>query len=126
MSSADQFLGIDNGLLVQGVVGILIAGWVARDALITYRATRKTLQQNPVVTGVSMAWDRDQQERFLQLIERLVLAAEQQAQNQKAMSATWSGMADTKQQELNERIQQLMKTLERTEQNLVDEQRHPR
>ncbi len=112
MSSADQFLGIDSGLLVQGIVGILIAGWVARDALITYRATRKTLQQNPVVTGVSMAWDRDQQERFLQLIERLAEASEQQAELQREMAGAWSSMSDRQREDMHTKIERLLKALD--------------
>lgn len=126
MPSETTLLGIPTDLLVQVATGFMVLFWGWTEARKHYKATKDQVKpQNPAVAGFSMAWDRDMQERFLQLIERLTKAAEAQASMQASMSSTWSGMADTKQKEMGDHIQNLLKTLERVEQELSDEKHRP-
>lgn len=112
-------------LVVQGLIGLLLLLWAAKDALPTYRSmknaaktTSATSTTNAMVAAVSMAWDRDQQERLLQLMERIAAANELQARNQSGMADTWSDMADQQRRDMNERIDSLLKALERKEDQL--------
>lgn len=107
-------------LLLQGIAGLLIFFWALKDAWPLYRATKNKTPVDPMVAAVSMAWDRDMQERLLQIMERMAAAQEAQAKNQTAMAQTWGSMEDRQRIEMNERIDELLKALERKEQQLSD------
>jgi ABC-type phosphate/phosphonate transport system substrate-binding protein len=79
------------------------------------RETVAATQPNPMVAAVSMAWDRDMQERFLQLIERMAKAAEEQAEFQKHMSGSWAAMSDHQRDDMNKKIERLLEALEDAE-----------
>ena len=68
---------------------------------------------NPMVAAVSMAWDRDQQERLMQLIERLVLAHEAQTRHLAGIHESQDAMANKQQAELQERIDELLEKMEK-------------
>lgn len=111
MSSDATLLGIPASLLIQGLIGVLIFFWAWKEARNTYKTTTDQMKPNPIVAGVSMAWDRDMQERFLQLIERMALAAEAQAGAQ-------TTIANDQQRKMNERIEDLLRALDRKEHDL--------
>lgn len=120
MATESDFV-LTRDLIVQGLVGLFILLWAAKDALPTYRAMKaasKASPANAMVAAVSMAWDRDQQERLLQIMERIAAASEKQAHNQANMSGTWSEMADQQRRDMHERIESLLKALERKEDQL--------
>lgn len=105
-------------LIVQGVIGLLVFFWALKDAVPKYREMRKAAHPDPILTAMSMSWDRDMQERMLQLLERMTIAAELQARQQTEMVGTWDKMADQRQHDMNEKINDLMKILERKEDQL--------
>lgn len=105
-------------LAVQGLIGAFIFFWALKDAIPRYREMKKAAQPNPIVAAMSMTWDRDMQERLLQIHERMAAALELQARQQVEMAGTWDKMADHRQQEMNDRISDLLKALERKEDQL--------
>lgn len=113
---------LSRELVIQGLVGLFILLWAAKDALPTYRAMKASAQSpsstNTMVAAMSMSWDRDQQERLLQIMERIAHANELQAKNQTGMADTWSDMAEQQRRDMHERIDSLLKALERKEDQL--------
>jgi ribonuclease HI len=79
---------------------------------------KKTSHPDPMVSAMSMAWDRDMQERMLQIMERMANAAELQATQQRGMAQSWETMTNQRQLEMNERIDTLLQALARKEDQL--------
>jgi ABC-type phosphate/phosphonate transport system substrate-binding protein len=102
-------------LLVQGLAALFLLLWAGRNALQAKRDTVTATQPNPMVAAVSMAWDRDMQERFLQLIERMAKASEEQALLQKQMAGSWSAMSDHQREDMNKKIERLLSALDDAE-----------
>jgi ABC-type phosphate/phosphonate transport system substrate-binding protein len=102
-------------LLVQGLAALFLLLWAGRNALQAKRDTVTATQPNPMVAAVSMAWDRDMQERFLQLIERMAKASEEQASLQKQMAGSWSAMSDHQREDMNKKIERLLSALDDAE-----------
>lgn len=113
--TAVTLLGIPVNWIVQGLIGAFIFFWAYNEARKTYHATTEQLRPNPIVAGVSMAWDRDMQERFLQLMERMATAAEIQAKHQSDMAGSWETLADRQKLEMKERFDELLSKLDRVE-----------
>lgn len=112
MSSENtNVLGIPSDLIVQSVIGVLLLFWGWREARRTYKATQDQLKQNPIVQGMTIAWDRDERERFLVLIERMVLATEATAQLQETI-------ANAQAREMNETMNRLLDKLADKERSL--------
>lgn len=111
MSSDATLLGIPTSLVVQGLTGFLVFFYVWKNGRDAYKATTEQMKPNPIMAGVSMAWDRDMQERFLQLLERMALAAEAQAGAQ-------AKIANDQQRKMNERIEDLLEALDRKERDI--------
>lgn len=102
-------------LLVQGLAAFFIFLWAGRNALQARRETVAATQPNPMVAAISMSWDRDMQERFLQLIERMAKASEEQAALQAKMAGSWAAMSDRQREDLDEKIERLLKALDGAE-----------
>jgi len=105
-------------LLVQGLIGASIALWALKDAIPMYRNMKKASHPDPMVSAMSMTWDRDMQERMLQILERMASASELQAKQQIEMAASWGVMVDQRQQDMNEKIDGLMVALAKKEDQL--------
>lgn len=118
MASVSGF-DLTPDLLVQGLIGASIALWALKDAIPIYRNMKKAAHPDPMVAAVSMAWDRDMQERLLQIHERMAAALEVQAKLQADMAGSWDQMVDQRQQQMNERIDDLLKALELKETQLT-------
>lgn len=99
-------------LIVQGLAALFLFLWAGRNALQARRETVAATQPNPMIAAVSMSWDRDMQERFLQLIERMAKAAEEQAMIQKAMSGSWAAMSDRQREDMDKKIERLLEALD--------------
>lgn len=102
-------------MIVQGLAALFLLLWAGGNAVKARRDTRNATKPNPMIAAVSMAWDRDMQERFLQLLERMAKAAEEQASLQGKMAGSWAAMSDRQREDLEEKIERLMKALDRTE-----------
>lgn len=111
---------LTNEMVVQGLIGLLLFFWALKDALPAYRAHKKSSPDNPIVTAMSMSWDRDMQERLLQILERMAAAAELQAKQQISMSGSWQEMSDRQKVEMNERFENLLDALRRAEDRTVE------
>ena len=98
-------------LVVQGVIGLLVFFWALKDAVPKYREMRKAAHPDPILTAMSLSWDRDMQERMLQVLERMAKAQEMQAELQKNMAGSWDTMVDQRQQNMSEKIDELMEKL---------------
>lgn len=97
-------ISLTSDLLFQGLAALFLLLWAGRDAWKARRETLKAVAPNPVVAAVSMAWDRNQQERLIQLVERMTIAMETQAKAQGAM-------AETESRKLNDHIEELLDRL---------------
>jgi hypothetical protein len=106
---------LSTELLVQGLAALFLLLWAGRNAVQARRDTVAATQPNPMVAAVSMAWDRDMQERFLQLIERMAKASEEQASLQKQMAGSWSAMSDHQREDMNKKIERLLLALDDVE-----------
>lgn len=126
MPSAGGNLHLSTELLIQGLTGLCILFWVLKDAIKVRRETRQAVQPNPMVTAVTMAWDSDQKERLLQLVERLAIAAETQAKLQASMAGSWDALADRQKVELTERFDDLLKALDEAERTRKEPMRSSR
>jgi hypothetical protein len=63
-----------------GLVGLLLFGAMLKRAFDGYIEARKNIgSTNPMVAGYSIGWDRDQQERVLQVMERIAVGVERHA-----------------------------------------------
>ncbi len=103
-------------LIVQGLTALFLVVWAGRNAIQARRDTvAAATQPNPMVAAVSMAWDRDMQERFLQLMERMAKATEEQAALQKQMAGSWAAMSDRQRETMEEKIERLLKALDHAE-----------
>lgn len=105
----------DTDLAVQGLIGAFVFFWALKDAVPLYRQMKKNAHPDPMVAAMSATWDRDMQERLLQIMERMAKAQETQADLQKNMAGSWDVMADQRQQDMNEKIELLLKALDRKE-----------
>lgn len=105
-------LSLTSDLVVQGLIGLFILLWAVKDAIPKYREMKKASHPDPMVGAMSMAWDRDMQERMLQIMERMAVASEVQAKSQTAI-------VDQRRHDMNERIDDLMKALERKEDQIA-------
>ena len=65
-----------------------------------------------ILAAVSMAWDRDLQERLLQLIERMVLAHEAQTRHLEGIYKSQEVLADQRQIDMNEKLDDLLARME--------------
>lgn len=111
MPSEPTLLGIPTSLLVQVATAFLVLFWGWSEARKHYKATKEQLKPNPIVQGMTMAWDRDMHERFLQLIERMAVASEAQAKVQESL-------ANAQTREMNETMEKLLASLEKKERTL--------
>lgn len=110
----ESSLDLSVELLVQGLIGLLVLLWALKDAVPAYRAMRAASKSaDPMVAAMSISWDRDQQERLLQLMERIAKANEVQAERQTAL-------ADQQRVDLNDKIDVLMEELRRKEREVKD------
>lgn len=94
--------------IVSGIVGLITFGLVVKALFAGYMEAQKHLKSqaanNPIIHAMASSWDRDEKERFLQLFERLVVAAEIQAKHQGAL-------ADQRQQDMSERIDEILEQM---------------
>ncbi len=101
---ADSIQSLSVEYVVSGLVGLITIGLIAKQVFAGYLEANKHLSKqstNPIIQAMASTWDRDQQERFLQLMERLVVAEEIQAKHQ-------GSLADQRQQDMAEKIDQLL------------------
>lgn len=106
---------LSTELIVQGLAALFLLLWAGRQAVQARKDTVNATSVNPMAAAVSMAWDRDMQERLLQLLERMAKAAESQAAMQEAMSTSWKAMSDRQREDMNEKIERLLKALDQAE-----------
>lgn len=94
--------------IASGLVGLVMLGLMAKRLIEGYAEARKHMASqsaNPIIQAMANTWDKNQQERFLQLLERLVLAAEVQAKHQGAL-------ADRQQMDIQEKLDTLLERLD--------------
>lgn len=83
-----QFITVDG--IATALVGIVIVGMIfkkAFDGYIEARAKMQSQKSSPILTMTAAVWDRDQQEKFLELMGRIALALETQALHQGALAS---------------------------------------
>lgn len=99
---------LSTELVASGVVGILLAGAVIKKAFDGYVEARRHMiaqQTNPMTMAMAAVWGENERERFLQLLERITIALEDQAKHQGIL-------ADQRQQDMNEKIDRLVQQME--------------
>lgn len=125
MASAAGF-ELTTDFIVPGITGLLLLGWALKDAVPKFREMKNAVHPNPMVAAMSMTWDRDMQERLLQIHERMAVALELQAKQQIEMAGSWGAMVDQRQQDMNEKIDDLMRALAKKEDQLMAMVSRPR
>lgn len=104
-------------IILQGLTGLFILLWAFKEARKVKEETAKALsgsaaQKNPMVAAIGMAWDRDQLERLLQLVERIAKAQEVQAAEVQKVAKAQEALANQQQIDLQEKIDALMGRLD--------------
>lgn len=110
---ADLATGISLDNLASGFIGIILLGMIIKkmfDGYVEARQKIKDQAHNPIFNAMAMTWDRDQQERFIQLIERMATASESQATSMEAL-------VSRQQQEMQNQINFLVETVTKMEKN---------
>ncbi len=115
--------GLTPELIASGLVGIIMAGIVARGAIMGFIEARSKMKEheknivsssNPfAVTGA--IWDRDQIERFLQHIERIGEVLEMQARFTEMIAKSQNILSDSYQQSTQSKLNDLLEMLEKVE-----------
>lgn len=76
-------------MVASGIVGLVLFGMMVKRAIEGYIDTRRHMNSsnpnNSMVTAMSVSWDRDQQERLLQMIERIADSLVRQADSQEQL-----------------------------------------
>jgi len=106
-------LALTPELFIQGIAAVFLILWAWRDAAKARRDAAKAIAPNPMVAAMSMSWDRDQQERLLQIMERMAKALEAQAHYQKEIDKAQGIMVDQRQNEFSEKIDELLDRIRR-------------
>lgn len=98
-----------NELVIPGLTAFFLAFMAWREAR---KAKSEVINSPPassttsaIVSGVSMAWDRDQQERLLQLVDRMVRAQEKIALAQGVL-------ADKQQLDMQDKLDELLERMD--------------
>lgn len=100
-----------NEVILPGLTSIFILFMALRDArkakseVISSPPNTSPSASNSIVSGVSIAWDRDQQERLLQMVERMVRAQEKIAKSQEVL-------ANKQQLDMQDAINELMQKMD--------------
>lgn len=75
--------------IASGIVGLLLAGGLIKRVLDGYIEAKKATKSSPagaMITAMSVSWDRDQQERFLQIMESIDKSLATQAASQVSLA----------------------------------------
>jgi hypothetical protein len=75
--------------IASGIVGLLLAGGLIKrviDGYIEAKRTTTSAATSPMLTAVALSWDRDQQERFMQIMEDIAQSLRRQADSQVALA----------------------------------------
>ena len=107
---------LNTDIILQGLTGLFILFWAFKEARKVKEETSKALtaspaQKNPMVAAIGMAWDRDQLERLLQLVERIAKAQEVQAAEVQKVAKAQEALANQQQADLQDKIDRLMDRL---------------
>jgi uncharacterized protein YbaP (TraB family) len=101
-----QSLSIE--MIVSGIVGLITFGLIAKGVISGYREAQKHLKseasKNPIIHAMASSWDRDERTRFMELMERLVIAEEHQAKAQTVL-------ADQRQQDMSDKLDDLVERM---------------
>lgn len=118
----DIFKGLTLELVASGIVGLVMAGIVARGAIMGFieartkmREAEKAAAANPYTAIASAIWDKDQIERFLQLIENIGEVLELQAKHTEAIAKAQGILSDSFQQTTQSRLNDILERLDQAE-----------
>lgn len=115
----DSLPSLTLEILASGIVGLIMLGVVARNAMIGWLEASRKLKQNETTVGpistMGLAWDRDQVERALQLLERIGHGIEIQNKHSEAIAKAQGILSDNFQKTTHERLDDILKRLEETE-----------
>lgn len=116
------FQGLTLELVASGLVGLIMAGIVARSAIMGFIEARTKMKEaekavvaNPLVSIASAIWDKNQVERFLQLIENIGEALEIQAKHTEAIAKAQGILSDSFQQTTQSRLNDILERLDQAE-----------
>jgi hypothetical protein len=98
-----EMFGIPTELILQGLVGLLLAGAAYREYS---RARASVKPQDPIITAVGIGWSAAQVERVIQALETIAAAA-----------STYDGTVKDSAQQT---IKRLLERLDEVEEHFVD------
>lgn len=104
---------LNTDIILQGLTGLFLLLWAFKEARKVKEETAKALAapttpKNPLVAAIGMGWDRDQLERLLQIGERMAAAQESQAAETAKIAKAQQALADQKQTDLQEKMEELL------------------
>ena len=115
----DLFQGLTLELVASGIVGLVMAGIVARGAIMGFiearakmKETEKAVAASPTIAIASAIWDKDQVERFLQIMERIAEVMENQAEHTASIAKAQGILSDSFQQSTQSKLNELLHRLE--------------
>lgn len=115
----DLFQGLTLELVASGIVGLVMAGIVARGAIMGFIEARAKMKEaekataaGPYAAIASAIWDKDQVERFLQTVERIAEVMELQAVHSEAIAKAQGILSDSFQQSTQSKLNELLEKLD--------------
>ncbi len=115
----DLFPGLTLELVASGIVGLVMAGIVARGAIMGFiearakmKETEKAAAAGPTIAIASAIWDKDQVERFLQIMERIAEVTENSARHTEAIAKAQGILSDSFQQSTQSKLNELLERLD--------------
>lgn len=126
MGTASTLLTPD--IIGYGLAGLLIFGLIVRNFVKGWfeaRSQASSIGSNTaaMVGAVSIQWDRDQREIFLQTMVRIAVAQEMQAKHQEGVAQAAAALADKHRQHTDNQLEQILERLDKAE---VEQDRPPR
>jgi hypothetical protein len=108
-------------LIASGLVGLLLVGVAARNAILGWYEARKKIRESektstPFATALSLSWDKDQVERALQILERLAENMELQTKYSEAIARAQGILSDSFQQTTQSKLDHLLERIDHAEQ----------
>ena len=116
----DLLTGLSPEIIASGIVGLVMAGIVARNAILGWYEANKKMKESDkahssMATAVSIGWDKNQIERALQTLEKIAECLEAQTLATGSIAKAQGIMSDQFQQSTQSKLEHILERLEQAE-----------
>lgn len=114
----EMLKAIDPEYFAGALVGLAMLGAITRNFILGWYEAYgkiKEVEKSPLTTAMSLSWDKDQIERFLQLMETIAECLEINATHTASIAKAQGIMSDKFQQTTQSKLDELLERLDNTE-----------